>query len=208
MTTVHSVDFCLDWAVAFEPFPGEQVCGDVHVFTPFRGGVLLGVIDGVGHGSEAALAARRAVASLERSGAETLADAVTTCHKDLRQTRGAAFSLVAIHPKADALSGVAVGNVEMVLHRASRTAGPARETIVPRAGIVGHRLPPLRETTMTITANDVLILASDGILSRFTEYVPGTETSQTIAEAILRTYCRQNDDALVLVARYLGGCHE
>ena len=202
---MRSVDTCLDWAVAFERFPGEQVCGDVHVITPFRGGVLLGVIDGVGHGSAAAQAARMAVASLERSDAGTLADAVTTCHKDLQQTRGAALSLVAIHPKADELSGVGVGNVEMVLHRASRTAKSALGTIVPRAGIVGHILPTLRETTMTISSGDVLILASDGISPQFTEYAPGTETSQMIAETILRTYRRQNDDALVLVARYLGG---
>ena len=80
MTTRHSVDFGLDWAVAFEPCPGEQVCGDAHVLTPFHNGVLLGVIDGIGHGPAAALAARAAVNSLEQPDAATLIDAVARCH--------------------------------------------------------------------------------------------------------------------------------
>src|SRR4029077_9723821 len=50
----------LDWGVAGLPLDGQAESGDRHVVQPFPGGFLLAVIDGLGHGSEAAMAATTA----------------------------------------------------------------------------------------------------------------------------------------------------
>jgi len=50
----------VEWAVGARALEGEPVSGDLHVVTPFPGGVLVAVMDGLGHGTEAAAAAEAA----------------------------------------------------------------------------------------------------------------------------------------------------
>ena len=52
----------IDWGVAARPLEGQAVSGDLHLVKPLDDGVLLAVVDGVGHGGEAVAAARAAVA--------------------------------------------------------------------------------------------------------------------------------------------------
>ena len=46
----------VDYGVATRPFPGELECGDLHAVIPRRRGAIVAVVDGLGHGYEAALA--------------------------------------------------------------------------------------------------------------------------------------------------------
>ena len=55
----------LEYAVVSVPVAGEEESGDLHLVTQTDRGALVAVIDGLGHGSEAANAARAAVATLE-----------------------------------------------------------------------------------------------------------------------------------------------
>jgi negative regulator of sigma-B (phosphoserine phosphatase) len=56
----------IDWGVASRALPGQAVCGDMHLIKPVGDGVLLAVVDGLGHGDEATVAAKTALASLEK----------------------------------------------------------------------------------------------------------------------------------------------
>jgi hypothetical protein len=203
MSVVESPGRLIDWGVASRPYPGQRVCGDAALIAPFEGGVLVGVIDGLGHGEEAALASREAVASLERMAGGPLREAVGACHEALRRTRGAALSLAQLRPAMGVMSWIGVGNVEAVLFRARSGAG--RETIVPRAGVVGYQMPPLREATLSTAPGDLLILASDGITSRFYERPPRAATPEAMAREVLNAHGRPDDDALVLVVHVLEG---
>ncbi|HEY1633585.1 MAG TPA: hypothetical protein VGF64_02425, partial [Acidimicrobiales bacterium] len=60
----------LEWAVAARPFPGESVSGDQSVVRVSETEALLAVIDGLGHGPEAATAAEHAVDVLRENPAE------------------------------------------------------------------------------------------------------------------------------------------
>src|SRR3989454_8581110 len=51
---------------------GEQESGDLHLIKPVGSGVLVSVVDGLGHGAEAAAAARAAVAALSRYADESV----------------------------------------------------------------------------------------------------------------------------------------
>src|SRR5437870_835920 len=71
--------------------------GDIHVVSPFPEGVLVGVIDGLGHGAEAALAACAAADVLKACAGEPVKALIQRCHESLRQTRGAVMSLASFN---------------------------------------------------------------------------------------------------------------
>ena len=195
----------VEWAVRGRPIPGESESGDLHVVVDYGDGVLVGVIDGLGHGREAAVAARVAAQAITREAARPLLAIVKACHEALRGTRGAVLSLASIDASHDQLCWTGVGNVEAVLTRGDPAHQPRRERILLRSGVVGYQLPPLRATNLSIHRDDMLLLASDGIRHGFSEE-PSTQLScADYADYLLRAYGKQTDDMMVLVARYHGG---
>lgn len=177
--------------------------GDLHVVAMLPRGALLAVIDGLGHGPEAALAAREAATILRARAELPVSDLIERCHEGLRKTRGAVMSLVSLDMRSSTIDWCGVGNVESVLFRRSATAAPAREAMSTRGGVVGYRIPQLRVSTLSVSAGDTLILATDGIRSDFTAAVDLESEPQAIADALLDRFAKGSDDALVLVARCL-----
>src|SRR5258708_8349797 len=55
----------VEWGASQITLEGQTVCGDRHLLKPFAGGVLTAVVDGIGHGVEAAAAAPVAIPPLE-----------------------------------------------------------------------------------------------------------------------------------------------
>ena len=177
--------------------------GDSHVVRQLPEGVLAAVIDGVGHGNEAADAARIAGRTLHSSPHEDAVSLVWRCHEALKATRGVVMTLLFFSPSG-AMTWVGVGNIDGVIFRCDANGRTRANHIVQRGGVVGHRLPPLRAECLTLLPHDTVILATDGIRPEFSdEFVPGDEP-QAIADRILTRYRKGNDDALVLVGRCLG----
>ena len=57
----------IEWATAGRPLPGEHVSGDQPIAIEIGGGAaLFGVMDGLGHGPDAATAADAAIAAIGR----------------------------------------------------------------------------------------------------------------------------------------------
>lgn len=181
-----------------------DVSGDRYCAIPTPSGVLLAVIDGLGHGSEAAQAARRACDALHRAYPGSLVGAVECCHAALRGTRGAVIALAWFPRERAEMEWLAVGNIEAVLLRgATRSAG--RETIVQRPGIVGYGLPPLVPRTIPVAAGDTLVLATDGLERGFAQaFSSGGARPAEGAASLLRRFASGNDDALLVLARYMG----
>ena len=199
-----ATDAILDWGTRGRPLPGERESGDRHMVAPFADGVLVAVIDGLGHGEDAALSAAIAAAELERDPAAPLAELVGRCHMALRRSRGAVLSLVRFNAGAGTLSWTGVGNVAGVLVRAAPMGRPDRETLLTRNGVVGYRLPPLRVSMLQLDPGDTVALATDGIAGGF-DLEPLLRVPPDRAAAdILDRHGKDTDDALVLVARYLG----
>lgn len=195
----------VEWASAGAALAGEVESGDVHVVAPFPGGALVAVVDGLGHGPEAAAASRAAAALLAARPSDPVADLVRRCHEALRATRGAVMSVASFRAEAASLTWVGVGNVEAVLLRAAAGAAPRRESMTPRAGIVGYQLPPLRPAALPVGPGDTLVMVTDGLRSGFVAALDGALAPQELADALLAGYARGSDDALAVVARYRGG---
>jgi hypothetical protein len=181
-----------------------KVSGDRSCVIPAPAGILVAVIDGLGHGSEAAAASARACEVLSDSPGPSLPDAVERCHAALRGTRGAVISLALFPRSSQAMHWLAVGNVEGLLLRRS-TRGVAREAIVQRPGIVGHGLPRLVASTLSVAVGDTLVFATDGLERGFAQALSsGRARPADGAAALLRRFATGKDDALLLLARYVG----
>lgn len=192
----------LSWGSAGTAISGEVTSGDRGVFVPFPGGALVAVIDGLGHGEEAAKASQRAEQILLESPYAPVDELVKRCHEHLRGTRGAVISLASFDGEHHTMSWLGVGNVEGVLVRAEQ--GMADEAVAMRGGTVGFLLPPLNPRTIKVHPGDTLVLASDGIRHGFKAEVNRAREPQQIADEILRRWSKTTDDACVMVARYTG----
>src|SRR5690349_3672960 len=171
----------IDWGVCGRALPGERESGDLHVVSPFENGVLVGVVDGLGHGPEAAAAAREAAKILEAHAGEPVVALVKYCHEGLRRTRGAVLSIASLDAQERMMHWIAVGNVEGALFRANPAARPYRETVLTRSGVVGYQLPPLRAASHSLEADDVLVFATDAIKDAFTNQAPLNRDPQEAA---------------------------
>jgi serine/threonine protein phosphatase PrpC len=184
--------------------PGDGLeSGDLHAVIGFERGALVAVIDGLGHGSEAAIAARAAAEVLAQHAEEPVLDLVRRCHVRLRRTRGAVMSLALFSAELSSITWTGVGNVEGLLLRAD-PFHRMRATLESRAGVVGYRLPPLHASEVPVSRGDTLVMVTDGIHGRFTSGIQLERSPQEIADAILARDGKGTDDALVVVARYLG----
>ena len=195
----------IDWGVAAQALAGEMESGDLHLVKRVGRGTLVAAVDGLGHGTEAAAAARTAVAALDRYAEESLAPLVRRCHEALAGSRGVVMSLAYVGDVQPSLTWLGVGNVEGVVLYAAPKARPARASLVTRGGIVGGtELPQLRADVVPVAPGDLLIFATDGIREGFAEGLPTDATPQQLADQILARSGKGTDDALVVVARYAG----
>lgn len=181
-----------------------EVSGDRFCVIPAPTGVLVAVIDGLGHGSEAAEASARACDALRSDSGQPLPQILERCHAALRRTRGAVIALARFPRSSPDMQWLAVGNVEGLLLRESRRGRP-REAIVQRPGIVGHGLPRLMASTLSVAVGDTLVFATDGLERGFGQalYSGGARLAEGAA-ALLRRFATGNDDALLLLAHYVG----
>lgn len=192
----------IEWGWAGGGLEGES--GDLHVVAPFAGGVLVALLDGLGHGPEAAAASNAALPVLREHAGDPLPQLVQRCHEALRKTRGVAMSLASFRTGDASLTWMGIGNVEGVLLRTGGKPKLGDEAIGGRGGVVGYRLPPLRANTLVVSPGDTLIMATDGIRAGFTAGVAAGDRPQEIAESILARFAKGTDDAHVVAARYLG----
>lgn len=193
----------LTYAVAGRARPGETESGDGYVVVPCVNGTLAAVIDGLGHGPMAAAATKDAQAVLESQSARNghdLPELVRRCQRQLIGTRGAVMTLAFFSAASPTMVWIGVGNVEGVLLRAAPRLDSTR--VVLRGGVVGGTVPSLHCSTVTLTDGDVLVLATDGITSRFSANVDRASEPAQIADDILGNFAKESDDALVLVARW------
>jgi phosphoserine phosphatase RsbX len=196
----------IEWAVAELARPGQTESGDHYVAMEIPGGAIVGVVDGLGHGAEAANASKTAVRSIERHGDKPLIKLMQECHRSLIGSRGAVLSVAAFNVAEERMTWLGVGNVEGLLLRAQAASTPSRELLLLRGGVVGVHMPALTAAIVPVVPGDTLILATDGVRSEFLdEFRAHRDGPQVLAARILERFGRGTDDALVLVARYQEG---
>lgn len=194
----------IEWGVAELTLPGQPESGDRYMVSHFPHGILVAVVDGLGHGDEAAAAAKGAITTLEGSAHESVIALMRRCHERLRGTRGAVMSLASFNALDETMTWLGVGNVEGTLFRADPHGIPEHESLLLRGGVIGGQLPPLRASILPLARGDTLILLTDGVRPPSIHEVNLGSPPKQLAAQILARYGKGTDDALVLVARYVG----
>ena len=192
-----------EYGVAKFVLAGESESGDQHLVCCNNTALLVAAVDGIGHGAEAASAAREAIAWLRNGIGEPIISLVSGCHEQLRSTRGVVLSLASIDMKQRLMTWLGVGNVHGVLVRADKKSN-AQETLLLRGGVVGDHLPQLQPSILPVAQGDLLVFATDGVRTDFSRTLSTLENPQRAADRILKNFSNGSDDALVLALRITG----
>ncbi|HET6710380.1 SpoIIE family protein phosphatase, partial [Amycolatopsis sp.] len=169
---------------------GEEYCGDALALADVTGSRTAVVADGLGHGPDAAEAADAAVRVFAENPDRPLPHQLTTMHRALRTTRGAAVALVRIAPRRLEFCGV--GNVG----GATLGGGPSR-LLLSTPGIVGFTLPSAPVRHLELAEDDVVVLHTDGVGTGWR--VPGRAPDLLLLAADLAHRHRNaRDDAAML----------
>lgn len=184
------------------PKPGEDCCGDLWYFSaleqPARGAVLA-VADGLGHGPDAAKAARAALGAVADGESQAPVELLDRAHQRARATRGAAVAVAVFTHDETQLQYAAVGNVACCI-----CDGGPRRALLNSNGTVGHRLPKLQSVAAEWPVDALLIMYSDGISTQWNlEQYPGllSRHPALVAAVLYRDFGRRTDDTTVIVIR-------
>ncbi len=189
-------------AILGRPGPGDPVSGDDAEAIRDGDRVLVGVVDGLGHGPLARDAAQRAVGELSGGLRLALPDLLARCDEALSGSRGAVVSVARIDLTGGRLEHAGVGNVISRLH-GSDGGGRA---LLTTAGTLGVGRLPRRIPceTAPFAPPQVLVVVSDGIVSRLDlsdEPALLRRHPLVVAHHVMTRFGRGTDDALVLVVR-------
>ncbi len=176
------LDLRIETAFAELPLPGQSESGDLCLVKRVGKATLLAVVDGLGHGEEAASAAHAAIGAIDRY--------------------GVVLGLALLDPQTAAMTWLGVGNIGGVVLRPDGKARLSRVSLVPLAGFIGAEPPHATARAVALTAHDTIVLYSDGVKDGFADTLVLANSPQEIADSIIARHTKGNDDALALVARY------
>src|SRR5437667_7316220 len=144
------VDSLIEWHVVQLTLKGQEKSGDHCLVKPFETSVLVAVVDGLGHGEEAAAAAKIAVDVLEANARDDVIALFKRSHEALRGSRGVVMSVALLNGLEGTMTWMGVGNVEGLLARANPDIKPQKESLLIRAGVLGGPLAILDASIIPI----------------------------------------------------------
>jgi len=193
------LDFVDEIGAVVIPKRGEEACGDAWSWYADGDDRVVFVVDGLGHGTEAALAAHEAVRQFQRSRREPADAVIQAVHAALKPTRGGAIAVARVDAAAASISFAGLGNIAAVaVGRDGRT-----RRMVSHNGTAGHNARKIQAFDYPFAAG-LLVMHSDGIDTRWSlDRYPGLAQAHPllIAGVIYRDHARERDDATVVILR-------
>lgn len=184
------------------PKPGESASGDAWAVAEADDRTLILVADGLGHGPQAAVAAREAARVFREHARLGPVEVLKAVHAALRATRGAVAAVAEIDPAAGSIRYVGVGNIA-----AAVLSGGSTQSLVSMNGTLGHEARRFQEFTYAWPPGGTLVMHSDGLATswRLDRYPGLTSRDPALAAGVIyRDFVRGRDDVTVLVAREAG----
>ncbi|MBI4312756.1 MAG: SpoIIE family protein phosphatase [Chloroflexi bacterium] len=185
--------------------PGETRLGDRWVVRDLPDGLLMAVIDGLGHGRLAYEAAEQAAMVMESRPQDPLERLFAEVHRAQTGFRGVVMSAARIDTRRSLMTWLGVGNVGgVILRHSPDSSAPRRHWLALHPGLLGTSLPALRSEAYPLSGGDVLVMTTDGIRMGYADGMRQGRTPQELADYIIASHRTGNDDAMVLAARYPG----
>jgi serine phosphatase RsbU (regulator of sigma subunit) len=181
---------------ARQAFRNDPHCGDDFHYRVDESEIRLCLVDGLGHGKKAAVAAQEAVAYVEAHPKEPLPALFTGCNNAIQATRGVAMGIVVVDRQARRLTFGAVGNIRCAV------VGARTTRLMGSRGIVGAGFNSFSTDTLALNPLDLVVLFTDGLpsnlqLSRYSDS-PRDRLGE-LAGQILHEWNEGKDDAAVLI---------
>jgi hypothetical protein len=184
------------------PCDGETLSGDVAFARASHEGLLIGVIDALGHGAEA----HRVSSALSEALSCWLAATPTpspeialgVLHECARGTRGAVATVAWLNMCTLQGSIAGIGNVRC------RLFSSVTRSIEFGDGVLGQRMRSPRSFALALQPADVVLLFSDGVSGRFRrdDYPSlALDPASAIAFNIVKRFSKGTDDASCAVMR-------
>lgn len=195
--------FC-ETAIMSRPFPGETLSGDDAIVLQSEAGFIAAVADGLGHGPEAREASNRAMEVVARNSRTDLSRLAVIINSELNGTRGCAISLIRFDRSGSTLEFLSAGDVYAHLYHLREA-----HFFTPTPMVLGtNQLRPqkIRVETAAVAPHSVLVIFTDGLKSKTTlkgDLETLREPAIAIAQHLLETHSRPDDDALVCAIKFI-----
>lgn len=175
----------------------DPACGDAWQVAFAGEGISALVVDGLGHGEEAEKAARAGCQAFAQAPFARPEQVLDELHQAMNGTRGGAAAVAQFDYDSAQLRFAGIGNIGATLVAPGKSRG-----LASHPGIVGAQFRRAQTFTFDDASQQVLILYSDGLQSRWNmaDY-PGLIHLHPaiIASVLYRDFCRGRDDITVLV---------
>jgi len=179
--------------------PKMDINGDAYVIKKWDENLLTGIIDGLGHGQFAHRASEKARQYVESHFDQSLEEIFRGVERSCRATRGVVMALAKFDWGREKLTYASLGNIEA---KFSGCAEPMNFII--RRGIIGVKSVKPVVTEHTWRVGSLMALYSDGIRShwRWDDFpVLMKEPAAAIAQNLLKSLARDNDDATIVIVK-------
>jgi len=182
------------------PKTGQESCGDAYATRWVSGALWVTVVDGLGHGPQAARAAQEALRVFETADADaTPYSVIRAAHTALKASRGAVMAVAVIRPVLGSFEFAGVGNISTAL-----ITPDGLRRLPSTDGTVGYSVRTIREQSYPWQPGSILALSTDGLSTRWNlAGHPGLQrrNAALIAGVLHRDFSRGNDDATIVVVK-------
>jgi anti-sigma regulatory factor (Ser/Thr protein kinase) len=189
------------WSAVNVAMPGETVSGDGWAMKSNDKGSTLMVVDGLGHGPDAAKASTEAMRIFEKHWRLPPAEALGYIHAGMRATRGGAIAIARVEPDEKKVTFAGVGNIAGSIVGSDGQA----KRMMSHNGTVGHNARRIQEIVYPFDDMlSMIVLHSDGLSGSWSiSNYPGlaAQHPSVWAAVLYRDFARGRDDATVLVAK-------
>jgi negative regulator of sigma-B (phosphoserine phosphatase) len=192
---INQLNSHLIFGIATKSASNEDTNGDAYLIKNWANHVLVALIDGLGHGEEAAKASIQAKQYVTEHFSSPLEQIIQGIHDCLGKTRGAVVGLARIDQAEKRFAFCGVGNIEIKV----TSYPPMHPTSL--GGIVGMGKIRLKKFEYQYETLEAFSVYSDGISSKFEmpNNHPGLEPQKS-AETILNIWGNKRDDATIILA--------
>jgi serine phosphatase RsbU (regulator of sigma subunit) len=170
-------------------------CGDECGYWEKGTKTVLCIVDGLGHGKGAEIAAQAAVKYIADHQSESLQAIFAGCDKELRETRGAAVGIAVIDEDKGELTYAGIGNTRVIV------VNSGTSHLGSDYGIIGGGYKTLTPETISIGKGALVIMSTDGVeeVTDLSRYDLIAVDVHKLAEMIIKDWRVERDDAAVLV---------
>ncbi|WP_367989592.1 SpoIIE family protein phosphatase [Vibrio sp. NTOU-M3] len=191
-----------EYCVRVVPYFGELEAGDGVVVWEVPQGLLVVVIDVLGHGQNAAQLARQMEYYIQDKASMDIEWLMSQLHKYFIGSIGAAATMVFFNRETMTFKGVGIGNTLL-----RRCAEPMK-SFHAQPGVVGELLPTLRPFSSPFSSSESYLFTTDGIKENldFDQLRGACHGSLShLAAFLIDNFSKRHDDATVIAVRYHDG---